>query len=285
MLPVYLPSFCSHLVGGPPGHVLVGRRIRAREAALAKRRREYPTFQLLDKLAHLLLGLFNAHELATLLVAILVEEAGIPIPIPGDTLVMLAGTQTPHSIGHTLAVVGVSSLAVFLGSSVLFAVVQRGGRPLLTKYGKYVLVHERRLMQMEAWFAHRGRGAVIAGRLIPGLRIPTTIMAGLSGMAYSEFALSVAIAAVVWAAFYYTVGSVLGKTAPVVVTLAADILDDVPRWLLVLSILILLAGAGLGATTWRIRQLRVRRLKHLRHLRHLRRLSHPRKERIQMSDE
>jgi membrane protein DedA with SNARE-associated domain len=249
---------------------------------LGKWGREYPTIHLLHHLAHLLLGLFYAHELATLLVAILVEEAGIPIPVPGDTLVMLAGTQTPHSIGYTLAVIGVSSLAVFLGSSVLFAVVQRGGRPLLTKYGKYVLVNERRLVQMEAWFARRGRGAVIVGRLIPGLRIPTTIMAGLSGMPYSAFALPVAIAAVVWSAFYYTLGSVLGKTAPVVLALAADIVDDVPRWLLVLGILVLLAGAGLGATTWRIRQLRLRRLKHGRQLRHL---SHPRRERIQMSDE
>ena len=63
-----------------------------------------PTFPLLHHLARLLLGLFYAHELATLLVAILLEEAGIPIPVPGDTLVMLAGAQTPHSIGYTLAV-------------------------------------------------------------------------------------------------------------------------------------------------------------------------------------
>jgi hypothetical protein len=93
---------------------------------LAKRRREYPTIQLLHQLAHLLLGLFNAHELPTL----------------------------------------------FLGSSVLFAVVQRQGRPLLSKYGKYVLLNERRLAQMEAWFARRGRGAVIVGRLIPGCEFP-----------------------------------------------------------------------------------------------------------------
>jgi membrane protein DedA with SNARE-associated domain len=139
-----------------------------------------------------------------------------------------------------------------------------------------VLLNERRLAHMEAWFAHRGRSASILGRLIPGLRIPTTIMAGISGIAYSEFALSVAIAAVIWSAFYYTLGSVLGKAAPLILALAADILDDVPRWLLVLSILILLAGAGLGATTWRIRQLRLRQVRHL---------SHPRKERIQMSDE
>lgn len=260
-------------------------RMRTREAALENRRREYPTIHFLHQLAHVLLGLFYAHQLATLLVAIVIEEAGIPIPIPGDTLVMLAGTQTPHTIGYTLAVVGVSSLAVFLGSSVLFAVVQRGGRPLLVKYGKYVLLNERRLAQMEAWFARRGRAALILGRLIPGLRIPTTIMAGISGIAYSEFALTVAIAAVIWSAFYYTIGSALGKTAPLVVALAADVLDAVPRWLLVLCILILLVSAGLGATTWRIQQLRLSRLRRLRHLRHLRHLSHPRQERIKMSDE
>ena len=90
-------------------------------------------------------------------------------------------------------------------------------------------------LRWKQWFARRGRSAIILGRLIPGLRIPTTIMAGLSGMAYSEFALSLAIAAVIWSAFYYTLGSVLGKTAPVVLALAADILDDVPRWLLVLA--------------------------------------------------
>ena len=259
-------------------------RIWAREAALAKRRREYPTINLLHQLAHLLLGLFHAHELATLFLAILIEESGIPIPVPGDTLVMLAGTQTPHTIGHTLAVVGVSSLAVFLGSSVLFTLVHRGGRPLLQIW--QICTLERAAPGSDGtWFASRGRGAVIVGRLIPGLRIPTTIMAGISGIAYSEFALTAAIAAVVWSAFYYALGTVLGRTAPLVVAVVADVLDDVPRWLLVLAILILLASAGWGATTWRIRQLRLRRLRHLQHLRHLRRLSHPRRERIQMSDE
>ena len=104
-------------------------------------------------------------------------------------------------------------------------------------------------------------------------------------MAYSEFALTVAIAAVVWSAFYYTLGSVLGKTGPLILALVADVLDDIPRWLLVLGLVILLASAGLGATTWRIRQRRLRRQRRLKHLRHLRRLRHPRQESTQMSDD
>ncbi len=210
------------------------------------------------------------HELATLFVAILVEESGIPIPVPGDTLVTLAGTQAPHTIGHALAVVGVSSLAIFLGSSLLFTVVHRGGRPLLTKYGKYVLLNEQRLARMERWFASRGRIGIIVGRLIPGLRIPTTIMAGLSGVAYFEFALTMALTAVVWSAFYYILGSVLGRTAPVVLALIADVLDYVPRWFIVVSILILLAYLGAAGTALKIRQVRLRRLRRPRLPRHLR---------------
>ena len=76
MLPICLETTSQRL----PLHVLVLMGIWAREAVLEKRRREYPTIHLLHDLAHLLLGLFNAHELATLFLAILIEEAGIPIP-------------------------------------------------------------------------------------------------------------------------------------------------------------------------------------------------------------
>jgi membrane protein DedA with SNARE-associated domain len=228
---------------------------------------------LLHALASLLLSLFHAHELATLSLALLFEEAGIPIPIPGDTLVTLAGIQTPHTIGNAIAVVSVSSIAVFLGSSVLFTVVRRGGRPLLSRYGKYVFLNKRHLSQMEQWFARRGRAAVILGRLVPGLRIPTTIMAGISGMAYSEFALTVAVAAVVWSAFYYGLGSVLGRTGPLIIALVADGLDAIPRWFFVLDLVILLISACLGAISWRIQQrhhTRQRRRRNPRRVRHVR---------------
>jgi membrane-associated protein len=211
---------------------------------------------LIRELGHALLGFFHAYQLPTLLVAILVEEAGIPIPIPGDTLVMLAGTQTPHTLRHALAVVGVASLAVFLGSSLLFVVVHRGGRPLLAKYGKYVLLDERRLEQMEDWFRRHGRLAIIVGRLIPGLRIPTTVMAGISGVPFHEYALTAAIAALIWSTFYYLLGNVLGRAAPFLLALAADVLDDVPRWLLVVATVLFVTGAVVGAVTWILQQVR-----------------------------
>jgi membrane protein DedA with SNARE-associated domain len=192
-------------------------------------------------------------------VAILIEEAGVPIPIPGDTLVMLAGTETPHTLGHALTVIGVATLAVFLGSSLLFLVVHRGGRPLLVKYGKYILLDERRLQQMEDWFRRRGRLAIIVGRLIPGLRIPTTVMAGISGMPFHEYALTAIIAGLIWSTFYYLVGNALGRAAPFVLALLADVLDDVPRWFMVLGAILIVTGTVLVAVAWRLQHVRADR--------------------------
>jgi membrane protein DedA with SNARE-associated domain len=209
---------------------------------------------LLRELGMTLLALFHTHLLATLLLAITIEEAGIPIPIPGDTLVMLAATQGPHTLTHSLAIIGVSSLAVVLGSSLLFIVVQRGGRPLLAKYGKYILLDEERVARMDAWFARRGRLAIVLGRLIPGLRIPTTIIAGISGMPFYVYLLTATFAALVWSTFYFLLGDLLGRTVALVWGAVSDLLDGLPRTFLVLSALILTGALVLGAGTWKFQR-------------------------------
>jgi membrane protein DedA with SNARE-associated domain len=207
---------------------------------------------ILEQLAQTVLSFFHVYELPTLFFAILIEEAGIPIPIPGDALVMLAGAEPHTGLQHAIAAISVSSLAVFLGSSVLYAVMRRGGNPLLIKYGKHVHLHEHRLNRLKSWLENRGRVAIIVGRLIPGLRIPTTVLAGTSGVAYREYALTAAIAAVVWSCFYYSVGGFLGQAAPVVWAIAADAVDDVPRWLVVAGMTLLVCAIG-SSVLYRIR--------------------------------
>jgi membrane protein DedA with SNARE-associated domain len=110
---------------------------------------------LFGNLVHLLLQFFYAHELLTLFVALLVEEAGIPIPIPGDALLMLAGAESHKTVWSGVADIVVCSVAVFLGSSLLFRVMRRGGRALLLKYGKYVHLSSHALDRLERWFLQR----------------------------------------------------------------------------------------------------------------------------------
>lgn len=213
--------------------------------------------RIVTNLSRLVLHFYFAHQLAALFSLVLIEEAGIPIPIPGDTLVMLAGAQRQRTIGYDIAILLSSSAAVFLGSSLLYLVMRRKGRPLLAKYGKYIRLNERRLEMLERWFVKRGRLAIVFGRLIPGLRIPTTIMAGLADVPYAVYAPTAALAAVVWSLFYFWVGVALQQGWQVVSAYAAGLLDDVTGSIVWVWLFVLLFVSGgtlhIGWRLWRVR--------------------------------
>ena len=200
-------------------------------------------WDLLRALSHLVLHVFNHHPFLTIFGLLTIEEAGIPIPVPGDMLLMLAGSQQHRPVWFSLVVIAIASAAVMCGSSVLYAVMRRGGRPLLLKYGALFHLHPERVTRMEGWFRRRGRWALILGRLIPGLRIPTTIMAGIAGITYREYVVYAGIAAVLWSSIYVVLGAGLLRIWPLIVALIAEALDDVPRAVL----LVIGIGGGVMA--------------------------------------
>jgi membrane protein DedA with SNARE-associated domain len=108
-------------------------------------------------------------------------------------------------------VIGVSALAAALGSSILYEVMRRGGRPLLARYGRYLHLDAPRVAQLERQFRRHGALAIFVGRLVPGFRTPTTIMAGIFGVPYRTFVPSTTLAAVIWAAAYFYLGAALER--------------------------------------------------------------------------
>jgi membrane-associated protein len=209
-------------------------------------------------LAHLLLRIYHQHHFAALFSLVLVEEAGVPIPLPGDTLVMFAGLEPRRTPLYDAAVIGLTTLAVFCGSSVLYAFMCRGGRPFLAKYGRYLRLHEERLDRIEHWFVRRGPLALILGRLIPGLRMPTTAMAGLSGLPYTIYAPTCAVAALIWATLYFFLGVFIERGARVLTALTTGLLDEISKPIFAL-LLILLLTAGGGALHLHLHRRRRRR--------------------------
>lgn len=218
--------------------------------------------RILTNLSRLVLHFYLAHQFSALFILVLIEEAGIPIPIPGDTLVMLAGAHRHKTVGYDITIVLLSSLAVFIGSSILYFVMRSKGRPLLEKYGKYIRLNERRLEMLERWFVKRGRLAIILGRLIPGLRIPTTIMAGLADVPYSVYAPTAALAAVIWSLFYFWVGVALQQGWQLISAYAAGVLDDLTGSIVWVWLFVLLCVSGgtlhVGRLLWRGRARRSR---------------------------
>lgn len=180
---------------------------------------------LLHHLIHVLLHTYARHEFPVLFGLLVIEEAGVPLPLPGDTLVALAGART-FSLGYTLAILATTTAAVFIGSTTLYYLMRRGGRPFLEKYGKFLHLTPKRLAKVEGWFQRRGPLAIFLGRLIPGLRVPTTVMAGISAVPYRVYLPAALASAAIWALFYFFAGMVLQRSAARVAAVFTGRVDD-----------------------------------------------------------
>jgi len=142
-----------------------------------------------------------------------IEETGVPIPFaPGDLLLVIAGIAIASDTVEPVPMLGALLVAVVLGAILgreVFAVV---GRPALYKIAdalrfRPALEHATRRLRKG------GAPAVFVGRLIPGLRIHTTQVAGVSRMPRLTFAAGLIPSVVVYLAIFVGLGALVGRTA------------------------------------------------------------------------
>lgn len=149
-----------------------------------------------------------------LFLILLVEEDGIPLPIPGDIFIAsVAALPNSNYFSIILTVLA----ATLLGSTILFTLAQKFGRKLLIKYGKRIKITHQKIKKVEKWFEKYGGAAIVIGRLIPGLRTITPFVAGLFGVNYKTFWLYTTIAALIWANIYYMVGRFFGNVLEAII--------------------------------------------------------------------
>jgi membrane protein DedA with SNARE-associated domain len=109
-------------------------------------------------------------------------------------------------------VIIVAILGEVLGSAAGYAIGRFGGRTLVDRVGKYVLLTHKDLDRAEAWFARRGEPVVLFGRFIPLLRSFVSFAAGLGEMALPKFALFTVIGCAVWCIALCSLGYSLGSS-------------------------------------------------------------------------
>jgi membrane protein DedA with SNARE-associated domain len=102
---------------------------------------------------------------------------------------VLASGQIPNEPHHLslVVVILVATLAEVLGSLAGYLIGYFGGRPLVDRLGRYVLLTHKDLDRAESWFARRGEPFVLFGRFIPLLRSFVSFAAGLGEMAIGKF--------------------------------------------------------------------------------------------------
>jgi membrane protein DedA with SNARE-associated domain len=127
---------------------------------------------------------------------------------------VLASGQIPNEPHHlnVVVVIVVATLAEVLGSLAGYLIGYFGGRPLVDRLGKYVLLTHRDLDRAEAWFARRGEPVVLFGRFIPLLRSFVSFAAGLGEMAVAKFVVFTAIGCAIWCTALTSFGYALGSS-------------------------------------------------------------------------
>jgi len=144
---------------------------------------------------------------------VFVEETGIPIPFaPGDLLLIIAGIAIASDTVEPVPMVAALLLATILGAMVGREVFAAVGRPALMKAAD-ALRFRPALERATHVLRRRGALAVFIGRLVPGLRISTTQVAGVSRMPRLTFAAGLIPSVVIYIAIFVGLGALAGQPA------------------------------------------------------------------------
>ena len=133
------------------------------------------------------------------------------IPISSEVTFGFAGVLAYQGHLNLALVIIIGSLAELAGSYTSYWVGRIGGRPLVHKVGRYVLITESDVSRAERFLVGRGAWAVPVGRMLPLVRAFTSIVAGLVQIPAVRFGVLSAIGTVIYATVLSSIGYGVGS--------------------------------------------------------------------------
>lgn len=154
---------------------------------------------------------------AGVVVAMAIESAAIPLP--SEIILPFAGWMIARGLHEPFTgapwgywgAVGAGVAGNTLGSLVAYSIGRSGGRPLLERYGRYVLIGRNDLELADRWFARFGEATVLFSRMLPVVRTFISLPAGIARMPVWRFTLFSLLGAVPWVMLLVWGGMVLGE--------------------------------------------------------------------------
>jgi len=147
-----------------------------------------------------------------LLVAALMAMESSIIPLPSEFVIPPAA-HLAHSRG-TMSLTGVivaGTIGSWVGASAMYWVSRLLGRPLLIRYGRYVLITEEKIRRAEAWSSHYGTMGVFISRLLPVIRHLIGIPAGIVRLGFWRYSLATVAGSALWCSVLAWVGVTAGQ--------------------------------------------------------------------------
>jgi membrane protein DedA with SNARE-associated domain len=141
-------------------------------------------------------------------VVLLMAVESACIPLPSEIIMPFSGYLVFTGVFNLWAVALAGAAGCVLGS---LAAYWLGGRPLIEKYGRYVLISHHDLNLADRWFARHGDITIFIGRLLPIVRTFIAFPAGVARMSLWRFNLYTFVGSFIWCLILAWIGKQLGE--------------------------------------------------------------------------
>lgn len=164
-------------------------------------------------MAHDLLAAWFTHvrDWSYVGVFVLMAIESTVFPLPSELVIPPAAYWAARGELSFWGVVVAAALGSWAGAALSYAAARALGRPLILRYGRYVLVPESKWLLAERWIQHYAAGGVFFARLLPVLRHLVSLPAGAARMPFRVFSLVTLAGSFIWSWVLATFGAqVLG---------------------------------------------------------------------------
>ena len=179
----------------------------------------------------------------TVFFGVMLENAGLPIP--GETILLVAGYFCSQDGLSIPLVMLVAASGAVIGDNIGFAIGHHYGRSFLLRFGRFVFLTPKRLEYMENYFRSHGNKTILVARFITGLRVFAALLAGASMMRWRTFFVYNVLGAVLWSVVITSLGYIFAESLPLLV-----------KWVGQTGTAILIAGIVIAIIAWQIKRFR-----------------------------
>lgn len=169
---------------------------------------------MLQNLIHWLLETIGAMGYPGIFLLMAMESS--IIPVPSELVMPPAGYLISQGRMDWLPALLSGTLGSLVGAYANYFAAHYLGRPLILKYGRYVLIPPDKFKRVESFFLQHGEISTFIGRLLPVVRHLISIPAGVAGMHHLRFCLYTLLGAGIWCSILTWIGYVIGQNQELV---------------------------------------------------------------------
>jgi membrane protein DedA with SNARE-associated domain len=133
------------------------------------------------------------------------------VPVPSELVMPPAGYLAHQGLMNPWIAIFTGTAGSLAGAYANYFGAHYMGRPLILRYGRYLLIPPKKFQKVERFFLRHGEISTFIGRLLPVVRHLISIPAGLSGMNHLRFSTYTLLGAFIWCSILTWIGYAIGR--------------------------------------------------------------------------